>query len=758
MTPLFLASAISDSIPASIHSVVPGGILTLADAAIRALLVACIVGVGLRLLAPRHVPAQKTAWGLVLAGALLMPILTPWATQATWLPSGATLMVPAHRWSQLMVARATAVIPLRKPAAAFHAPAQSAAATVDVSGGAPAIDEAREVALPASAPPDRFPAPTISYAQTTGTGDAPAPTEPARYYLPYPDLIWMIYVGVCLALLLRLAYGLGGAIGLWQSSEPVHLDFHLAAGLPLRASRKISSPVTVGSAVVLPADYDEWDVEKLRIVLAHERSHVRQGDFYLQALAGLYTAIFWFSPLGWWLKRKLSDLSEAISDHAGLEEAASHASYAQILLEFAAMPRRTEVGVAMARTGRIAQRIERLLNEPACRQAFTGGRRRLWAALALVPTVLFAAAALIRVQAAVTLPVPVQGPVIGQSHPENMPDAAPSKVLIASVAAPAAVHSSAPVNQDQRQEPTTPAPPAPANPAAPAVAPSPATSAPGAALAVAPVAPATADSNDEEDQDQEVTTTNERCNSRSTNSSTDSTTSHTSAHVSGRHGYSYAYSDNGDSYALVSRNDKNHISFSGDWYEGRRAELDKARSMAHGDFLWFSRDGKSYVVDDPQTIASIEAMYRPMEELGRKQEELGRQQAELGRRQSEMGERQEQASIPTPDVSRELKELNAAISKLQEKKNGTVTMDQLADLQGKLAELQGKLGGLQGRIGEKQGELGRQQGELGRQQGALGRQQGELGREQGRIAREADAKVKSIIDQSLKDGRAKAVK
>ena len=44
------------------------------------------------------------------------------------------------------------------------------------------------------------------------------------------------------------------------------------------------------------ADYDEWDQEKLRIVLAHERSRVRQGDFYIQALAGFYVALFWFSP------------------------------------------------------------------------------------------------------------------------------------------------------------------------------------------------------------------------------------------------------------------------------------------------------------------------------------------------------------------------------------------------------------------------------------------------------------------------------
>ena len=123
----------------------------------------------------------------------------------------------------------------------------------------------------------------------------------------------------------------------------------------------------------------------MRIVVAHERSHVRQGDFDLQALAGVYTAIFWLSPLGWWLKRKLSDLSETISDHAGLEEAESHASYARILLEFAALPRRTQVGVAMAHSGRIAERIERLLNENSFRQAFTGGRRRLWAAWCWFP-------------------------------------------------------------------------------------------------------------------------------------------------------------------------------------------------------------------------------------------------------------------------------------------------------------------------------------------------------------------------------------
>jgi len=109
MMPLFLTSAISGSLPVSMHGFIPDGILTLSDAAVRALLVACLVGAGLRIMAARHVPAQKAAWGLVLAGALLMPVLASWAGKATWLPSGATWIVPTHSWSQYLLSRAAAL-------------------------------------------------------------------------------------------------------------------------------------------------------------------------------------------------------------------------------------------------------------------------------------------------------------------------------------------------------------------------------------------------------------------------------------------------------------------------------------------------------------------------------------------------------------------------------------------------------------------------------------------------------------------------
>jgi DUF4097 and DUF4098 domain-containing protein YvlB len=210
-----------------------------------------------------------------------------------------------------------------------------------------------------------------------------------------------IYLAIAAALMLRLVLGLTMALRLWITAMPV--PAHAVSGIPgplrLRASTRVSSPLTIGSAILLPADYETWDKEKLRIVLAHERSHIRQGDFYLQLLAGLYAALAWFSPLGWWLKRELADLAEAISDHAGIKEARSHTSYAQILLEFAAAPRPTALGVAMARTGSLARRIERLLNDHTFRQSFANGRRAL-VAVVLVPVALFAATELVRVQAA----------------------------------------------------------------------------------------------------------------------------------------------------------------------------------------------------------------------------------------------------------------------------------------------------------------------------------------------------------------------
>ena len=596
-------------------------------------------------------------------------------------------------------------------------------------------------------------------------------------------ILLLLYLAVAGVFLLRLAFGLFAALGLWRRAKPISCESLTTPGIfvDVRCSTEVLSPVTICSAIVLPVDYITWDSEKLRVVLAHERSHIRQQDFYLQLLAGAYAAVVWFSPLGWWLKRKLSDLAEAISDRAGLEEAANPTSYAQILLEFAAAPRPTLIGVAMARSGSISRRIERLLNDVSFRQAFAGSRSAL-AAVLVVPVALFAATALVRVQAAgqqapeppapaaaPTGAVPTAPPAVAPAAPESgvsEPEPISSELK---PAAPAEVPPSPAQTGSPESVPVPPATPGvlTITPAAPPAGPAHLTTLPpvlakGTMTLVAPKAPGMPGSAS-------VILLHPGAPAMAliaphaaygvgrgygvAQSTTETGTS--SFSNNGKHsGYRYSYSSNGDSYAIIRGEKGDNMSFSGDIHT---SEIDKARSQAHGDFLWFRRDGKDYFVDDPSILAQIEAMYKPMEELGKQQEVLGKQQEELGKQQEALGRQQEKASVPTPDMSKEIAEIDEAMAKLKANQGKAMNEEQFAELQSKLGDLQGKLGEIQGKIGSKQGEFGEQMGKLGAQMGELGAQQGRLGAEQGRIAQEADRKVKSIIDESLKNGKAHPV-
>ncbi len=431
------------------------------EAALRALLAALAVWAGLRLLSIGNVMVQKAAWGLVLVAALAMPLAPHWQA----MPAFAALRLPALAPLQ------PALIPnkaLKEPPYGAHPAATSVRprATTSIAAltnnfdalglSATALNDVADQALSQTEP---YISPLTSesslnsksvnvrphqnqakLAQASVPAASRLQSNPVPITVPQPHASksnpapisffafgWLLYLGVFGALLVRLFVGLASALRLWSKAIPAEFPgFEPAPGIRLRSSSRVASPVNIGSGIVLPADYAEWDEEKLRVVLAHERSHVRQGDFYLQLLAGFYAALFWFSPLGWWLKRKLSELSEAISDRAGLEVAASRSSYAQLLLEFAALPRPTLTGVAMARTSHLAQRIERLLNESSFRQAFAAGGRRALLAVFLVPVALFAATALVRVEAAAA-PKPQaqaaqpsqQATLAGQSGPEQ---------------------------------------------------------------------------------------------------------------------------------------------------------------------------------------------------------------------------------------------------------------------------------------------------------------------------------------------------
>jgi beta-lactamase regulating signal transducer with metallopeptidase domain len=751
----------------------------LLEAAVRSALLGLAVWIGLRIFVVRNVLAQKAAWGLVLVSALIMPLVLPLAGHlpGVAIPSAAirsiASMLPKASPTPRARMETPASLPLVTASIRFD---EKPAARQRLTIPSKSHEKADRVTMSAL---DRGPAFAISDNATTAVTPAPDHASAAPR-LSLLQIAGLLYVAIAAILLVRLFYGLLVAIHVWQSAKPVRLQQSaLLRGLRLRSSDSISSPVTIGSGVVLPAGYHEWDAEKLRIVLAHERSHVRQGDFYLQLLAGAYAAVVWLSPLGWWLKRKLSDLAEAISDRAGLEEAGDRTSYAQVLLEFAATPRPTVIGVAMARSGSLSRRIERLLNDASFRQAFAGTRRS-FATVLVIPLALFAASALVRVDAAGQAPTAPPAPAVVPVTPatpatpvEPFPGASSVEpVSSAPEIAPvpgtpglppqAGTPQVAPMPETPPSDPAAvTAPPPPASPAltltpvmppahgplvlvAPKaphamsrvlILPPPAPGAPSPIMAIAPRASYGAGYGNGYGQS---STTESGTVSQSENGKSS--------------GYRYSYSSNGDAYAIV--RGEGHMSFNGNIHT---SDLEKVRKQAHGDFLWFEHGGKAYFIDDPATLSQIEAMYKPMEELGRQQEVLGKKQEELGKQQETLGKQQEAASVPTPDMSREIAEIDAAMAKLKANQGKNMTQDQFGEMQEKLAELQGQLGELQGRIGEQQGKFGEQMSVLGERMGELGEQMGRLGEQQGKIAENADRKVKAMIDESLKNGKAHPV-
>lgn len=595
------------------------------ESALRGLLFAAVVGAGLSLLRVKHVPARKAAWTLVLAASIAMPLLIHW-------PLLAGLRA---RMAWAVPIATSESIPARSAVPALTA--QRATRTTLASPGTPWSVDASAESLP----------PGDDALVTVGAPAIPAasPAASARRFT-WPSIaqavIWL-YLVMAAALLLRLLAGLAAALRLWATAAPV--SPLIAPVGSVRTSNRIASPVTVGAGVVLPADYAQWDRDRLRMVLAHERSHVRQMDFWLQLLAGLYTAAFWFSPLGWYLRRTLAQLGETISDRAGMEAARSGSEYAQVVLEFAAMPRRRLPGVAMASSGNLSRRIDSLLNESRFRSAFAEGRRRALAALLLIPVALFAAVVLIRVPAAAAQAVPANpGPTQapeqpGQAAPSSAgPAQAPTAAPRTGQAFPGQAPNADQVSGPMQQAPPTPAPPA----AAPAPIPVPTqrqttvlqqttVSARAPQTPLPPLPPLRPGKGDALDSG--------TGQSPRTSGTTILTTHHDGSTNSD---FDYHASTDGNAWAVAS----------GTWSDAnlpsslsasRRADIERAHRMANGPFLWFSRGGKSYVVTDPVAVGRIEGMIQAIGAV--------------------MG--QQQFTVDVPNVSEVMAQAQAAMAKAQ---------------------------------------------------------------------------------------------
>ena len=170
-------------------------------------------------------------------------------------------------------------------------------------------------------------------------------------------------------------------LGLWSASRILnraktitdeitpHYDILQGRLATVCQSDETCVPVTIGwfrPTILLPADWQTWHAEKLQAIIVHELTHVARRDFLVTIGADLNRCFYWFHPLSWWLRTRLSDLAEHACDDAAIGKTGDRTGYARHLLEVASQISRSSgrivPGLAMARESNVESRIATILD------------------------------------------------------------------------------------------------------------------------------------------------------------------------------------------------------------------------------------------------------------------------------------------------------------------------------------------------------------------------------------------------------------
>jgi beta-lactamase regulating signal transducer with metallopeptidase domain len=567
----------------------------------------------------------------------------------------------------------------------------------------------------------------------------------------------------------------------------------------LAESEALSVPVTFGvthPSILVPVSWREWSEDEFSSVLFHEMSHIVRRDALTERLSLLHRAIFWFSPLSWWLDGKLAQLAEEASDEAALASGIDRTRYAETLLNFfraleTAPGRVWWQGVSMAAAGQAEKRVDRILRwngdsgmkvkKPVIAVAIGFAIPLVALASAITPrferTHVIQEAAPAPAQQAAPPVRPAAPPAVAPTTVITAPDASYPVTVIEPmpvrqpapkvnvkvdvtphVAVDSQVHVSAVANPDA----TAWVEAAPkAFVVAPVVAIPPKVYVISPNIAVAPhvsvVAPTAL-------QDNRITVTN------------------------GKNGEEFVIVTGGSSFVVINPGEHGEV------IDGDDA-ADVLREKYGDNFIWFRRAGKAYVITDPQTIQRVKAAYDAIDLIGKKQAALGEQQAAIGEQQAAIGQLMSGVSINVPDLSAQMKaiedqmkslesdstrkamaeaqaNLDAAIAKLDvnspqmaeslaklQAEAESLHTDQMAErlsqMQEKLGELQEKLGEAQSGNGESAEKLSKLESELGAKEEALGKKESELGKQEEAASKDAERQVRQILNEAISKGLAK---
>src|SRR5688572_21276784 len=301
--------------------------------------------------------ARHVVWLVTVAALLLVPALTLWAP-----------------------------IPVRiLPAVStFAAPSAIESASPVVSGDQLSINEATPLVADARASQDDVQTPVTAPQQASIFGGMSLVT-----------VLLLLWAGVVLAIAGSLAFAALSVRRIVRRSQPLDsrdwLDplWEVSDRLGLEEpplivrSEDSKMPFACGvlnPTIVLPAECDNWTLDRRRAVLLHELAHVKRHDLVGHTLGRLACAFYWFHPLVWTAAKNLRSESERACDDLALSCGARATDYAEHLLDIVTSVRgdaTPSVALAMARRKEFEGRMLAILDPelrhstPSRRQSMT---------------------------------------------------------------------------------------------------------------------------------------------------------------------------------------------------------------------------------------------------------------------------------------------------------------------------------------------------------------------------------------------------
>ena len=237
---------------------------------------------------------------------------------------------------------------------------------------------------------------------------------------------------------------------------------------------------------------------------------------------------------------------------------------------------------------------------------------------------------------------------------------------------------------------------------------------------------------------------------------------------------SHSSSHDHDAFALI-RVGQAGMTMSGDTRD--IPAIERTKQKVHGDFVWVRRGGKAYVVQDPAVIARVvgawqpaEAMGKQMEALSAKMEAPSKQMEDLGRQMETVGDKQSPYTAAMEKTSAQMEALGrqqeALGNKMQHANDAErETLDrQMEALEAQMRPLEqqmDKLGATMDAHGKDMEaaqkpmeDLSKQMEEASKPMEELGKQMDALAKQEDQLSHEADLKVKSLIDEAMRDDKA----